>query len=246
MLLIIETRDRGVASLVGVPVADARAPGHLAEPPVELVGRIGVAVLVAEHEVVVVPGVAGCPALVSLPGPVYCQPGDRALGEFERALGLGRLGVAAFARRAPGSADRSSTPGCAARTRRSSQAAGPFEAARALPHETSAEVVGKIIYLRTHYHFGPIRSHTTSQRGGIESGDSTVAAAQVMPYGSGPFEVAARNNLVKEASRERIIRNRSPRRPAGWGQLNTMAWPHAPPSRRRGFRRGRAPEACRR
>jgi hypothetical protein len=44
------------------------------------------------------------------------------------------------------------------------------------PHEASSEVVGKIIYLRTHYHFGPIRSHTAFQCGGIESGDSTVAA----------------------------------------------------------------------
>src|SRR5215470_1070769 len=41
-------RDRGVPSLVGVPAADAGAAGHLAEPPVELAGRIRVAVLVAE------------------------------------------------------------------------------------------------------------------------------------------------------------------------------------------------------
>ena len=82
MLLIIETRDRGVASLVGVPVADARAPGHLAEPPVELVGRMGVAVLVAEDEVVVVPGLADCSAFFGLPLPVGRERVDHALGEF--------------------------------------------------------------------------------------------------------------------------------------------------------------------
>jgi hypothetical protein len=38
-----------VPSLVGVPAADARSPGHLDEPPVELVGRVRGAVLVAEH-----------------------------------------------------------------------------------------------------------------------------------------------------------------------------------------------------
>jgi hypothetical protein len=39
-------------------VADAGSAGHLDEPPVELVGRLRIAVLVTEHEVVVVPGLA--------------------------------------------------------------------------------------------------------------------------------------------------------------------------------------------
>ena len=39
-------RHRGVPALVRVPVADGRAAGHLAESPVELVGPVGVAVLV--------------------------------------------------------------------------------------------------------------------------------------------------------------------------------------------------------
>src|SRR6516165_9626009 len=67
----------------------------------ELVGPVGVAVLAAEYEVVVVPGSVGCPAFVGLPGLVYRQRGDRALEKFQRALGLGRLGVAALASRAP-------------------------------------------------------------------------------------------------------------------------------------------------
>src|SRR5690348_1735263 len=73
----------------------------LGEAPVELVGRVGGAVLVAEHEVVVVPGFACCPTFSGLPGFVYRQCGDRAVREFQRALRLGRLGVAALARRAP-------------------------------------------------------------------------------------------------------------------------------------------------
>ena len=49
-------RHRGVPSLVGVPVADAGFPGHLAEAPVERVGGVHGPVLVAEDEVGVLPG----------------------------------------------------------------------------------------------------------------------------------------------------------------------------------------------
>jgi hypothetical protein len=76
---------------VGVPVTDSSAAGHLAEPPVELVGRVGVAVLVAEHEVVIVPGLASCPAFVSLPGLVYRQRDDCALGSSSERFDLGVL-----------------------------------------------------------------------------------------------------------------------------------------------------------
>ena len=52
-------RDGCVPALVSVPVADARSLGHLAEPPVERVLGVWVAVLVAENEVGVVPCSAG-------------------------------------------------------------------------------------------------------------------------------------------------------------------------------------------
>jgi hypothetical protein len=48
-----------------------------------------------------VPGGAGCSAFSSLPLRVSSERDDRALREFERALRLGRLGIAALARRAP-------------------------------------------------------------------------------------------------------------------------------------------------
>ena len=99
LLLMIETAVW--RPLVGVPVADASAAGHHAEPPVELVGRVRGAVLVAEDEVVVVPGPASCPAFFGLPLLMGCERGCRPPGEFQRALRLGRLGVAALARRAP-------------------------------------------------------------------------------------------------------------------------------------------------
>jgi hypothetical protein len=83
------------------PAADARFPGHLREVPVKLIGRVGVAVHVTEDEVIVVPGVVGCPAFPGLPLPVGRERGDRALREFQGALGPGRLGVAALACRAP-------------------------------------------------------------------------------------------------------------------------------------------------
>ena len=79
-----------VTALVGVPAADVRFPSHLGEPPVELVGGVGVAVLVAEDEVVVMPGLAGCPAFPGLPLLVGRERGDRALGKFQRALGASR------------------------------------------------------------------------------------------------------------------------------------------------------------
>jgi hypothetical protein len=49
-------RDRGVAAFVGVPVPDARSQGHLPEAPVEGVTGVHAAVLVAEDEIVVLPG----------------------------------------------------------------------------------------------------------------------------------------------------------------------------------------------
>jgi hypothetical protein len=57
--VVAHDRDGGVTSLVGVPVADARSLGHLAESPVERVLGVRMAVLVAEHEVGAVPGGAG-------------------------------------------------------------------------------------------------------------------------------------------------------------------------------------------
>jgi hypothetical protein len=48
-------------------VADARAAGHPAEPPVERIGRAGVAILMEEHEIVVMSGGAGLQALSVLP-----------------------------------------------------------------------------------------------------------------------------------------------------------------------------------
>jgi hypothetical protein len=71
---------------MGVPVTDARFPGHLGEAPVEGVGRVSVAVLLAEHEVVGVPGVAGFVAFAVLPGLVRLESGDGALRKDERTL----------------------------------------------------------------------------------------------------------------------------------------------------------------
>src|SRR3984885_3253559 len=48
-------RDGGVAALVGVPVANARLLGHLAEVPVESTRRVHRAVLVAEDQIEVLP-----------------------------------------------------------------------------------------------------------------------------------------------------------------------------------------------
>jgi len=45
----------------------------------------------------------------------------------------------------------------AVRDRGRRRAAGPVQAPGALPHETPSEVVAKIIYLRTTYHFGPAK-----------------------------------------------------------------------------------------
>src|SRR5690348_8956896 len=52
-------RDRGVPALVGVPVPDAGSAGHSPEPPVESVAGVHASVLVAEHEVAVLPGGTG-------------------------------------------------------------------------------------------------------------------------------------------------------------------------------------------
>ena len=71
---------------MGVPVADARFSGHLAEAPVERVGRVGVAVLLAEDEAVGVPGFADFAAFPDLPGLVSLERGDGSLREDERAL----------------------------------------------------------------------------------------------------------------------------------------------------------------
>jgi hypothetical protein len=74
-----------------VLVPDAGSPGHSAGPPVEGVAGVHAAVLVAEDEVGVLPGGAGGQPFGSLAFPVGLKGGDGALGEFERALGLGRL-----------------------------------------------------------------------------------------------------------------------------------------------------------
>ena len=101
-----------VLEVAVVPAAPERVPrglitGRLAgrlhaddvSPPVgQLANTVGPArddqvddtVLASEHEVVVVPGFADCPAFFNLPGLVRRQRGDRALGEFQRALRLGR------------------------------------------------------------------------------------------------------------------------------------------------------------
>ncbi len=94
-------RHGGMSFLVGVPAADACFSGHLGKAPGELVRRVGVAVLVAEDEVVVVPGGADCSAFSGVPLRVGRERDDCAFREFERALRLGRLGVAALACRAP-------------------------------------------------------------------------------------------------------------------------------------------------
>jgi hypothetical protein len=90
-----------VSALVGVPVSDARLPGHLGEAPVERVGRVGVAVLLAEDKVIVAPGFAGFSALSILPGLVRLECHDGAFRQDERTPRLGGLGVAALAHRAP-------------------------------------------------------------------------------------------------------------------------------------------------
>jgi hypothetical protein len=61
-------RDCGVAAFMGVPVADARLPSHLGEAPVEGIGRVSVAVLLAEHEVVGAPVFVGFVAFLALSG----------------------------------------------------------------------------------------------------------------------------------------------------------------------------------
>jgi len=94
-------RDSRVTALLGVPVAEACSPGHLGEPPVELAGRVGGTVLVAEDEVVFLPRCGGFAALSRLALAVGVEGDHSTFGEFERALRLGSLGVAALARRAP-------------------------------------------------------------------------------------------------------------------------------------------------
>ena len=71
------------------------------EVPVERFGGVRGAVLVAEHEVIGVPGVADFAALGVFPGLVSLGRGDGALREGERALGLGGLGIAGLARTPP-------------------------------------------------------------------------------------------------------------------------------------------------
>jgi hypothetical protein len=54
---VAHDRDRNMTSLVGVPVAEARFLGHLAEPPVESVFLVHAAVLVADAaQAVIRPG----------------------------------------------------------------------------------------------------------------------------------------------------------------------------------------------
>ncbi len=51
----VHDRHRRMPSFMSVPVADAGPLGHLAEPPVERIPGVYAPVLVAEHEVVVLP-----------------------------------------------------------------------------------------------------------------------------------------------------------------------------------------------
>jgi hypothetical protein len=81
--VVAHDRDGGVPSFVGVPVADAGPLGHLAEPVIEPIGRVHLAVLVAEDEVVVLPCFAGREPFRGLAGLVGLERGDRALGERE-------------------------------------------------------------------------------------------------------------------------------------------------------------------
>jgi len=76
-------RDCGVAALVSVPVADAGLPGHLGKAPVERVGRVHAAVLVAEHEVAGVPSAVGFAALGVLPRLMRLESDNGALRENE-------------------------------------------------------------------------------------------------------------------------------------------------------------------
>ena len=78
-------RDCGVAALVSVPVADAGLPGHLGKAPVERVGRVHGAVLVAEDEIVGVLGVTRLSALSVLPSLMCLESGDGALRQDERS-----------------------------------------------------------------------------------------------------------------------------------------------------------------
>src|SRR6266566_244577 len=94
-------RHRGVTSLMSVPVPDAGPPGHLAEPPVERVARVHAAVLVTEHEILVLPGGASGQPFGRLALPVRLERGHGALGEYERAFRLRGLDVASPARRPP-------------------------------------------------------------------------------------------------------------------------------------------------
>ncbi len=57
--VLAHDRHGRVPGLVGVPVADARAAGDLAESPVERVAGVRATILVTEHEVVVMPDGSG-------------------------------------------------------------------------------------------------------------------------------------------------------------------------------------------
>jgi hypothetical protein len=75
-----------VAALVRVPVADPRLPRHLAKAPVEPAGRVHRAVLLAEHQVEVVPHLACRPPLAILHRLVSREGSDPAAN-----LGRGQL-----------------------------------------------------------------------------------------------------------------------------------------------------------
>ena len=77
-------RHGGVTSLVGVPVSESGAAGHLGEPPVEVVAGVGTPVRVAEHEVVL-PVLTCGEAFGCLPLPVRPERGDGAFGQDQAA-----------------------------------------------------------------------------------------------------------------------------------------------------------------
>jgi hypothetical protein len=99
--VVAHNRDRDVASLVGVPVADAGALVHGAEPVVQGGAGVRGAVLVAEDQVLVVPGLAGGLPFLGLALLVRDQGLNSSARQAERAPGLGCLGVAVASGGAP-------------------------------------------------------------------------------------------------------------------------------------------------
>ncbi len=77
--------ETAVSALVGVPVADARFPGHLGAAPVERVGCTHGAVLATEHEVGSVPGFH---AFAVLPGFCALRAAMARFGRISERLDL--------------------------------------------------------------------------------------------------------------------------------------------------------------